>query len=476
MATGEFPLVLDQTQRPRMLVEGGPNQGKLAPRDSLVCRAVFDGVRKRLNALGELSRLACTTVNPDVLLEEMLRLCLEAFPGVERAMVARVERREQRLAAQQIRLRPGVDNRRFHISRWAMTESLAKGRPVLTSEPMKGALGRSSGSQPPQVQKMVVSIRHQSRTMGLLYLDRSSSEQVFTDADLETCEAFTHTVALALRGAELDAAVRARSITDEQLEAARQVQKRFLPRTSPSLPGFTFVAHYDPCQDVGGDLYDFIPLDKDRLAIVVGDVAGKGFPAALVMAWVTSQLRVAAHQVLGPAEVMARINRSLLEARQEELFVTLFYGVLDRRKMSLKFCNAGHIPPLVRRGGMGGLQDTLVEAVELASGMPVGMLPETSFEEGEISLGKGDAVLLVSDGVTEANGDADEMYGMDRLCKAMARPFASPADMVSDLLGDLRAFSKGRPQVDDITIVALGVGEDVEDIRTTLPPGMTLVR
>jgi phosphoserine phosphatase RsbU/P len=103
----------------------------------------------------------------------------------------------------------------------------------------------------------------------------------------------------------------------------------------------------------------------------------------------------------------------------------------------------------------------------------VGMFPDTVYEEGMISLGMGDAVLLVSDGVTEARGKAGELFGMGRLRQALARQTASPGDLVSDLLGDLRAFSAGTKQADDITIVALGVGGATEDIRTTLPPGFS---
>ena len=469
--TAEYPLVLDQTSQPALSRAEHPSSEVIGQETLVTPLSPEAGAdQRRLRALTAMARSASRTTVENTLMQELVTICLDAFPGADRVLVARVDHDQQRLSARLVRLRAGGENRRFHISRWAMTEVLSKGRPVLTSEVRKNDRGLTLDGEGDQVQKMVVPIQVMGERLGLLYMDRAdASTEAFSDADLETCVALCRTVALAMRSQELSELARARSVTDRQLEAARQVQKRFLPRGSPSIPGFSFVTHYDPCQDVGGDLYDFIQLDANRLGVVVGDVSGKGFPAALVMAWVTSQLRTAVHLESSPAGVMARINQGLLEARQDELFVTLFYGVLDVWNMELTFCNAGHLPPLVRRGAHG-----VVEAIEAAAGMPVGMFPETVYEEGMISLGLGDAVLLVSDGVTEAQNKAGELFGMGRLRQALARQTSSPGDLVSDLLGDLRAFSAGTKQADDITIVALGVGGATEDVRTTLPPGFSI--
>jgi len=471
--TAEFPLVLDQTSQPTLTRADPPPPLKPDEWTTQVSPLAPDASanKRRLRALTTISRFVSRTASEEVLLQDMVRLCLDTFLGADRVMVARVDRAQRRLAARTVRLRAGVENRRFHIARWAMTEVLSKGRPVLTTEARKSDQGLTMDGENFKVQKMVVPLQCLGARMGLLYLDRSEPDSLpFNDADLETCVALCRVVALSLRSIDLAEEARARSMTDRQLEAARQVQKRFLPRGSPSVPGFSFVTHYQPCQDVGGDLYDFITLDRNRLAVVVGDVSGKGFPAALVMAWVTSQVRSAAHVEERPGQVVARINDGLLEARQDELFVTLFYGVLDRKEMTLTFSNAGHMPPLVRRGASGQ-----VEEHDAVSGLPVGMFGGTEYSEGLIELANGDAVLLVSDGVTEARGRKGEMYGMERLHQSLARRAASPADLVSDLLGDLRSFSGGEDQADDITIMALGVGGYTDDIHTTLPPGLTRV-
>jgi len=231
----------------------------------------------------------------------------------------------------------------------------------------------------------------------------------------------------------------------------------------PKMPGFSFVAHYDPCRDVGGDLYDFIPLDKGRLGVVIGDVSGKGFAAAIVMAWVASQLRVAAHQERHPADVLERINESLLEVHQDDLFVTLVYGVLNRWNMSFQFCNAGHVPPLVRR------RSGRVDILEQGTGLPVGVVAEPAFEERRVLLEQGDTLLLVTDGVTEAMNPKRRMFGLSGLATAMTASTPAATAMVSDVLAAVRRFVDVETQYDDITIVA--VGASPEDLTTTLPPG-----
>jgi len=314
---------------------------------------------------------------------------------------------------------------------------------------------------------MVAPLTARGERLGLVYMDGLSEGAIFTGEDLEVLDGLAHMVAQVLNTAQLNATLLKQSRTEQELSSAREVQKRFLPRGVPKMPGFSFVAHYDPCRNVGGDLYDFIQLDTSRVGIVIGDVSGKGFAAALVMAWVTSQIREAAHQEKLPVDVMARINASLLEARQDELFVTLLYGVLDRWTMKLSFCNAGHMPPLVYRA-----EQRSVESVEEGAGLPVGLVPKATFEEGRIHLGPGDAALFFSDGVTEAINGEEEMYGLPRLQEAMARRPNSAPDMVADVLASLRCFVDGQEQADDITMVGVGVGSTLEDIRTTLPPGI----
>jgi serine phosphatase RsbU (regulator of sigma subunit) len=416
---------------------------------------------RRLNAMLAVARSASSSLQPDALLGELLRHCLDVFPGAESALVAVPNREHQSLEVKAIVKREGVAAGSFSLPRAITSEVLYKGRSVISNaDPTR----RTASGQPCSL--MVAPMICRGQMLGLIYVDRQSTGPLFGSDDLEILTGMATQAAVALYTAEMHENLMRQQRTEQELLAAHEVQKRFMPRSVPKLPGFTFVAHYDPSRDVGGDLYDFITLDAHRIGIVVGDVSGKGFAAALVMAWVASQLRVAAHQEKRPTDVLRRVNDNLLEARQDDLFVTLFYGVLDRWTMSIDFCNAGHVPPLVRRARGGR-----VEPQEEGAGLPVGMVAGSRFEEGRILLDRGDSLVLVSDGITEAMNRERRMFGIEGLGAAMTLGSPNPTDLVSNVLAGVREFVDGAPQYDDITIVAVGADLSTEDVRATLPPG-----
>ena len=467
VATADFSLAFDEVTSVPASLRGNPTATPLEqqpapqPRDSAV-----EILTRRLQAMLAAARLTCSSEDPRSVLRDVMSYCLEVFPAADRALVAVPDREKKTLVIRALTTREGVTDRRFHLSRDILTEVLAHGRPLILGGPFGSAIDRPvTESTQVELPIMVAPLTTRGERLGLVYVDGQSEGAIFTREDLEVLDGLAHLVAQVLNTAQLNAELLKQSRTEQELSSAREVQKRFLPRGVPKMPGFSFVAHYDPCRNVGGDLYDFIQLDSSRVGIVIGDVSGKGFAAALVMAWVTSQIREAAHQEKLPVDVLARINASLLEARQDELFVTLLYGVLDRWTMKLVFCNAGHMPPLVYRA-----QDRSVEVVEQGAGLPVGLVPHATFEEGRLQIGPGDAALFFSDGVTEAINNEAEMFGMRRLQQAMARRPSSAPDMVSDVLSSLRSFVDGQEQADDITMVGVGVGSTLEDIRTTLPP------
>lgn len=416
---------------------------------------------RRLNAMLAVARAASSSLEPDALLAELLKHCLEVFPIAERALVAVPNREHQSLEVKAVVKREGVAAGSFSLPRTITSEVLYKGRSVVSNlDPAR----RTASGQPASL--MVAPMICRGQMVGLIYVDRQLQGGFFGSEDVEVLTGMATQAAVALFTAELHASLMAKQRTDQELLAAHEVQKRFMPRGVPKLPGFTFVAHYDPSRDVGGDLYDFIHLDAHRVGIVVGDVSGKGFAAALVMAWVGSQLRVAAHQEKRPSDVLRRVNDNLLEARQDDLFVTLFYGVLDRWTMTIDFCNAGHVTPLVRRA-----QGGRVESREEGAGLPVGMVAGAGFEDGRIVLDRGDSLVLVSDGITEAMNRERRMFGLDGLRAAMALGSPNPTALVSSVLSEVREFVAGAPQYDDITIVAVGADLSTEDVRATLPPG-----
>jgi anti-sigma regulatory factor (Ser/Thr protein kinase) len=253
---------------------------------------------------------------------------------------------------------------------------------------------------------------------------------------------------------------------EQELRIARQIQHSFLPKELPVLSGWRLQAHYQPAREVGGDLYDFIPLPDGRLGLVVGDVTGKGMPSALMMASTRAVMRAAAPRLVAPGAVLARVNDSLCPDMPPGMFVTCFYAVLDPASGRLTFANAGHDAPY-RRGPTG-------EVGELrARGTPLGLMPGAVYDECETELAPGDWLLLHSDGLVEAHDPAGEMFGFPRL-RAAIGGLADDDTRIAALLGQLAAFvGPSWEQEDDVTLVTLaraGTGErngmDGADWRT----------
>jgi serine phosphatase RsbU (regulator of sigma subunit)/anti-sigma regulatory factor (Ser/Thr protein kinase) len=298
---------------------------------------------------------------------------------------------------------------------------------------------------------LVVPLVTNGELVGLLNVGRRLSEQGYSADDRRLLESLAAHAAPAMRVGQLvraqQAEMQARGRMEQELQVAQMIQKNFLPREVPALPGWELAADYRPARAVGGDFYDFIELEERRLGLVIGDVTDKGIPAAMVMAATKSLLRAAAQRLIDPGEVLARVNDQLCPEIPEHMFVTCFYGVLDPASGELHYANAGHNLPLVQSGG---------QASELrATGMPLGLMPEMGYEVKETVLPPGARVLLYSDGLIEAHDAQREMFGNARAADVLARG-GSAAAVIERLLNALDGFTGGaEEQEDDITLVTL---------------------
>ncbi len=243
---------------------------------------------------------------------------------------------------------------------------------------------------------------------------------------------------------------------ERELELARQIQESILPHTLPQIPCFDFGVHIVPMAEVGGDFYDFISLDENTLAIVAGDVADHGIPAALFMALTVTLLRAEAQRSSDPGEVLRSVNNHLLKMNQTGMFVTIFYGVLDCNKNEFKYARAGHELPL--------LEDVHGEIypIEKRTGQPLALLPDPELDEGDIRLPEEGLLLLYTDGATDAIDRNGGMFGTVRLINIMQSEFQRSAQALCDVVwGELETFRGDMIQHDDVTLVAIKMKQDV---------------
>ena len=251
----------------------------------------------------------------------------------------------------------------------------------------------------------------------------------------------------------------------DELEVAKQLQSDLLPQAVPRAPGYRFAHSYRTANEVGGDYYDFLDLPDGRLALLAGDASGHGIAAGLLMAISNATLKTALDVDPDPIKVATLLNRSLFRSGDRRAFMTLFYGLLEPASGRLDFVCAGHPFPIVRRAG-GRIE-------ELGSGgLPLGIRESVDLEAGTTTLGRGDLLVLYTDGLPEAIGGAEaRAFGFDRLKRLVAAP-GSPAAVHDRILAAFDEHTAGEPLHDDLTLVVIGRLPEagVKEIAAAEPP------
>ncbi len=240
-------------------------------------------------------------------------------------------------------------------------------------------------------------------------------------------------------------------VARDEIELARQVQLSILPRSHPSLEGWSLWSSTVPANDVGGDLVDYIGTGGGRLGVVLGDVAGKGMGAALLSAKLQATLRALAPACPSLKELGRRLNETFHRDGIENRFATLLYLEISQGSDRVRWLNAGHNSALVFRASASGAVERLP-----ASSYPVGMFPETSYDEGEVEVAAGDLLLLYSDGLSEARGPRGDEFGEERLIHLLARSASLPADALGRrLLEEVARFQEEERPHDDQSLVVV---------------------
>ncbi|HEX9005992.1 MAG TPA: GAF domain-containing SpoIIE family protein phosphatase, partial [Bacteroidota bacterium] len=284
---------------------------------------------------------------------------------------------------------------------------------------------------------------------GVLTVYNKKADGGFTDADQRLLAIIAGQSAQVVENARLAESERALQRIREELRLASRIQADLLPKDPPVVPGYDIAGRSIPAQVVGGDLFDFIPMEGGRIALCLGDVSGKGLPASLLMANVQATLR---GQTLLDTRVglcVGRANRLLYQSTSPEKFVTLFYGVLDPARHTLAYTDAGHNAPFHLGPG------DVIQRLSIG-GMILGIMDDVAFEEGSLTFAPGDMLFVYSDGISEAMNKEEEQFGEERLADLLcAHRQESAAGITDAVLEAVRQFAQGIPQADDMTVVVV---------------------
>ena len=237
-----------------------------------------------------------------------------------------------------------------------------------------------------------------------------------------------------------------------ELDIARTIQMSLLPKRFPAFPErkeFDIYADMIPAKEVGGDFYDFFLIDQNHLGFAIGDVSGKGVPAALFMAVSKTVLKTTALKGLPPEECLQQVNRMLHLESVASMFVTVFYGILDLTSGEVIYCNGGHLPPF-KIG-----KDGTVSAIETTGNLALGVMANTVYNTKTFRLLPGEGLFLYSDGITEAMDAHSLEYGEERLLNSLRQPMTNARDVTQTVINDVKNFSAGLAQSDDMTVLAI---------------------
>ena len=295
----------------------------------------------------------------------------------------------------------------------------------------------------------LIPMTHQDKCLGYILLGPKISGQGYMKSDLEFLTTLVSQAVISLENARLFEETLEKQRLEEELNLARNIQKKLLPKSIPDVEGYEIHGFNLSSKQVGGDYWDVITIDEHRVALAIGDVSGKGVPASLLMANLQAALRVMTRPDMNLAEVVATLNKLIHANTDLDKFITFFIGVLDTRDHTFEYVNAGHNNPHFFQARK------KIQFLDIG-GLLLGIMPMYQYTTGKINLKKGDLVLTYTDGVNEALDPSGEEFGDERLndlTNSLRR--ASPEKLVETVWRTIDDFSCGMPQADDVTMLAV---------------------
>lgn len=298
---------------------------------------------------------------------------------------------------------------------------------------------------------LCVPMHAKGKIIGILEAINPKGRREFDGNDLVLFQAFADQAAIAVENARIHGELLQQERTRQELKIAHEIQQNFLPDLSQNHFAVEVAARSIPARQVGGDFYDVLKLDGHKTGIVIGDVSGKGVPAALYMVRAISEYRFLMQSCKDPAELVTSLDKILSKNSPFGMFVTLLYLTLDAQSRTLQFVSAGH-HPVLRKNKQGS-----VEALENAGGLPVGLGNSAPYVQKTFACEPGDSLFVYTDGVIECRNPASQEYGLDRLKKILAAPFSGASQCAENVLADLKNFSQDAPAHDDVTLLAVQI-------------------
>ncbi len=442
-----------------MLIDDGDHVGRSTIMSKLDVTSGAAGVRVNVNpetklrAVIEITENLRRSLKVDDVLPKLLDSLFKIFVQADRGFVV-LRGPAGQLLIKAVKQRRAENEDMIRISRTIINHVLDSKQAILSADAATDARFEMSQSIADfRIRSMMCAplVSNEGEALGAIQIDTTDQRSRFQQDDLDVLAGVANQAAFVLENAQLhEQAVKQQGI-QRDLELAHKVQQSLLPSAPPRLEGFHFFDFYEPANQVGGDFYDYIRLPDGRIAIVLADVSGKGVSAALVMARISSEVRYSLVSEPTVSDAVNRINTTFCQAGWDDRFVTMVLLMLDPHRQEVTLVNAGHMPPLLRKGA-----NKVEPAGDDLSGLPLGVDIDHHYLSSTIAFEPGDFMTIFTDGISEAMNAGNQLYGIERLSTQIGSPVDDVGSLGRHILDDVKQFVGGRPQSDDMCLVCFG--------------------
>ncbi|MGN6544118.1 MAG: SpoIIE family protein phosphatase [Aureliella sp.] len=406
----------------------------------------------RLAAVLEIVQSLGKAVVLDEVLPKVLDTLFRIFVQADRGFIV-LRGKHGELIPKWLKTRQADMQETFRISRTVMRQVMDDRHALISLDASSDERFEMSQSVTDfRIRSMIVAplLSSEGEPIGAIQMDTLNQRRRFEEPDLEILTAVAAQAGVAIENAQLHEQLVEQRLFEQDLDLARRVQQAFLPAKHPDLEGFSFYHFYQPAQQIGGDYFDYIPLPDQRIAIVVADVVGHGVSAAMLMAKLSAETRFALASSQSVNRAIGTLN-ARMSGLGVEKFITFLCLVLDPKSGAIEIVNAGHMPPLWRRGA-----DQILQPGEAESGLPLGIMDDLEYDLSSITLAPGERLVLYTDGIHEAPNLAGDAFGIARLEELLASPLTCVQEIGENVTQTVIKHIEGTTQADDMCLLVLG--------------------
>ncbi len=408
----------------------------------------------KLKAILEISRSLVGTVELESLLPKILDTLFGIFSHADRGCILLKEADNDCMIPKVFKHRRSEEDESVKLSRTILNKVLSDKQGILSADAVTDSqFSKSESISSLAIHSMMCAplLDLKGEPIGVINIDTQNPLNQFKNEDLDLLMAVAGQAALAYESARLMVSHIEKQKQDGEMKIASAVQQALLPKELPKTDGYQFYASYDAAQAVGGDYYDVIMLDDDKICLSFGDVAGKGVPGALIMSRMASCVQNTMSFVHEVADAIGPINNHMCANTVEGRFVTYLLAIIDLKTHEMSLADAGHMSPMILK-----TDGTIEEIDDDTIGLPVGVMENYPFSIVKRVIEPGEVILFFTDGVDEAMNPEGELYTLERMREFVTQKSWNAEDLGKELLADVRRHANGRPQNDDITIMTFG--------------------